>query len=66
MTQEAIDFISFIEANPFTPVEVLFIDFFGKRRSQEMTIKTILEELSSDDREKMIQILYTAGFDDIL
>lgn len=66
MNQETADFISFLEANPYTSVEELFIDFFGKHRARKITINSILTELDTEERIKMVQILNTAGFDDIL
>lgn len=66
MSQETADFIAFLEANPFTSVEELFIDFFGKHRARKITINSILSELDTEERIKMIQLLNTAGFDDIL
>jgi len=66
VNQETADFISFLEANPYTSVEELFIDFFGKHRARKITINSILTELDTEERIKMVQILNTAGFDDIL
>lgn len=66
MLPETADFIAFLEANPYTSVEELFIDFFGKHRARKITINSILSELDTEERIKMIQLLNTAGFDDIL
>ena len=66
MHQETADFIAFLESNPYTPVEELFIDFFGKHRARKITISSILSELDTEDRIKMIGILNTAGLDDVL
>lgn len=66
MNQETADFIAFLEANPYVSVEELFIDFFGKHRARKITINSILTELDTEERIKMIQLLNTAGFDDIL
>ena len=66
MPEETSEFIAFLEANPFTSVEALFIDFFGKHRARKITINSILSELDTENRIKMIQLLNSAGFDDIL
>lgn len=66
LNEETAEFIAFLESNPYTSVEELFIDFFGKHRARKITINSILSELDTEERIKMIQILNTVGFDDIL
>ena len=64
--QETAEFIELLERNPFTPVEELFIDFYGKDRAKNLSIKAVLDSLDEEKRAELILILNTAGFDDVI
>lgn len=66
MPQETAEFIELLERNPFTPVEELFIDFYGKDRAKNLSIKAVLDSLDEEKRAELILILNTAGFDDVI
>lgn len=66
MLPTSVEFIELIEANPFTPVEILFEDFFGKDKNKNRTVKSILDELDVESRGQIVRILNIAGYEDII
>ena len=63
MLPQNADFLEILENNPFTPVEILFEDFYG---SGNRTLKSVLDELDIESREQVVRILNTAGYEDII
>lgn len=66
MLQETAEFIELLERNPFTPIEELFIDYYGKDRAKNLSIKAVLDSLDEEQRGQVILILNTAGYDDVI
>lgn len=66
MNPKTVELLEFIDSNPYLSPEDIIQELYGKHTTKKMAIDTILAEMNADDRIKVVQILNSIGYDDIL
>jgi len=63
---KTVELLEFIDNNPYLSPEDIIQELYGKHSAKKIAIDSILSEMTMEDRIRVVQILNSIGYDDII